>query len=91
MEDLLLLNLLLISFSSDILGASETPFGMFSGAASELDGISDVDGQCGATVGALRSSINSLTLESDSLAAVDRLQSEIENPGPLRDDSKIPE
>lgn len=53
--------------------------------------MSDVDGQCGAVVGAFRSLMNSLTLESESLAAVDRLQSEIENPGPFRDDSKIPE
>lgn len=44
-----------------------------------------------ADVGALSKSMNSNVVEPHSLAAIVRLQSEIEKPGPFNDDSKTPE
>lgn len=43
-----------------------------------------------AVVGASKSSSNSSTEVSDSLEAADRLHSEMENPGALREVSKVP-
>jgi hypothetical protein len=65
--------------------------GASTGSLGVFNEVEEVFGHASADVASLRSSMNSDTVDSLFLAAVVRLQRDIENPGPFNDDSKAPE